>query len=224
MARPDGRIQAGQSLDSAISARAWNRMQDATDLVMSKRFQFTSAQPQRQLHYATLRVPVGGVDGIEWPDGQALSVGHAIGLPGITTTPAMRDNLNVEEANDDTQEVLSEDDLSPPLLNRRWIQSGGLNLGESQFGVISSLTRNDNEGFYYITAIVGGVFVTRCLALAPCDHLIGPISVPQNAELKSLWRPYPLMVPSGPARVLAVGAYYKLSDKELKWQRKLLTL
>ena len=34
MARPDGRIEPGQPLGGAISARAWNRAQDAADLVL----------------------------------------------------------------------------------------------------------------------------------------------------------------------------------------------
>lgn len=34
MARPDGRIEKGQRLSSAISARAWNRAQEAADLVL----------------------------------------------------------------------------------------------------------------------------------------------------------------------------------------------
>ena len=34
MARPDGRIEKGQPLASAISARAWNRTQDAADRVL----------------------------------------------------------------------------------------------------------------------------------------------------------------------------------------------
>jgi hypothetical protein len=34
MARADGRIEQGQSIRSAISARAWNRAQDAADLVL----------------------------------------------------------------------------------------------------------------------------------------------------------------------------------------------
>ena len=37
MARPDGRIEAGQSIKSAISAAAWNRAQDAADLVLGAR-------------------------------------------------------------------------------------------------------------------------------------------------------------------------------------------
>lgn len=35
MARADGRVQPGQRLDTAFSARAWNRAQDAADIVLA---------------------------------------------------------------------------------------------------------------------------------------------------------------------------------------------
>jgi cobalamin biosynthesis protein CobT len=35
--RPDGRIEQGQRLSTAISARAWNRAQDAADIVLGER-------------------------------------------------------------------------------------------------------------------------------------------------------------------------------------------
>lgn len=37
MAKPDGRIEKGQRIASAISARAWNRAQDAADIVLGVR-------------------------------------------------------------------------------------------------------------------------------------------------------------------------------------------
>lgn len=37
MSRPDGRIEKGQRLTKAISARAWNRAQDAADIVLGVR-------------------------------------------------------------------------------------------------------------------------------------------------------------------------------------------
>lgn len=37
MARKDGRVEPGQPLSSAISARAWNRAQDAADVVLGQR-------------------------------------------------------------------------------------------------------------------------------------------------------------------------------------------
>jgi hypothetical protein len=38
--RPDGRIEQGQRLSTAISARAWNRAQDAADIVLGERTGF----------------------------------------------------------------------------------------------------------------------------------------------------------------------------------------
>jgi len=38
--RQDGRIEPGQKLSGAISARAWNRAQDAADIVLSERSRF----------------------------------------------------------------------------------------------------------------------------------------------------------------------------------------
>jgi hypothetical protein len=50
MAKPDGRIEKGQRLSTAISARAWNRAQDAADIVLG------------------VRPGVGAGDGIRGPD------------------------------------------------------------------------------------------------------------------------------------------------------------
>lgn len=46
MARKDGRIEPGQSLSSAISAKAWNRAQDAADIVLGQRPGFTAGGVQ----------------------------------------------------------------------------------------------------------------------------------------------------------------------------------
>lgn len=45
MARNDGRIEPGQRLNGAISARAWNRMMDASDIVHGDRFSVTAGTP-----------------------------------------------------------------------------------------------------------------------------------------------------------------------------------
>jgi hypothetical protein len=42
MGRADGRIEPGQPLKSAISARAWNRAQDAADIVLGERTRFAA--------------------------------------------------------------------------------------------------------------------------------------------------------------------------------------
>ena len=47
MARPDGRVQPGQRLDTAFSARAWNRAQDAADLVLGTQDAFAAESIKR---------------------------------------------------------------------------------------------------------------------------------------------------------------------------------
>ena len=46
MSRPDGRIEPGQPLRGAISARAWNRAQDAADLVLGANTGVTATNGQ----------------------------------------------------------------------------------------------------------------------------------------------------------------------------------
>lgn len=46
MQNPTGRIERGQPLGSAISARAWNRAQDAADIVFGQRAQLTAQPPE----------------------------------------------------------------------------------------------------------------------------------------------------------------------------------
>lgn len=46
MARPDGRLEPGQPLRGAISARAWNRMMDASDIVHGDQFSQSATGPQ----------------------------------------------------------------------------------------------------------------------------------------------------------------------------------
>ena len=43
MARADGRVKPGQNISTAFSARAWNRAQDAADVVLSGRVGFEAA-------------------------------------------------------------------------------------------------------------------------------------------------------------------------------------
>lgn len=58
MARADGRVQPGQRLTSAFSARAWNRAQDAADIVLGDRgpsAQGGGLSYERPLHVVTVR-------------------------------------------------------------------------------------------------------------------------------------------------------------------------
>lgn len=220
MPRADGRIEPGQKLTSAISARAWNRAQQAADIVLGVNPGYAVAgAPVSPLRYATLRIPKSAVTNVQWPSGMTLSVGHAIGLPQVGTRLALRNTKLTagNPAEDGSNRVTSENDLAVPEAATQWLDVADLGFAQDQFGVIQSLhTATDAESeieYYYITAIVGGVFKCRALAMAPGDRLIGPTGVPSNNGLKPMWRPYAVMAPAGPARVLAVGAWYRLGTE-----------
>ena len=60
MPRPDGRIEPGQPLRGAISARAWNRAQDAADLVLGVNTGVTAGIGQYDISRLVAAVQVPG--------------------------------------------------------------------------------------------------------------------------------------------------------------------
>jgi hypothetical protein len=85
--RNDGRIEPGQKLSTAISARAWNRAQDAADVVLGQRIDFLAGEsrgfPQ------SLIVPARVTTSI-----QNVGLGHVVRLHGQATvrTPNLSTN------------------------------------------------------------------------------------------------------------------------------------
>lgn len=82
MAQGNGRVSSGQRLNKAISARAWNRAQDAADIVLSRRLgmdgesSFTTARAVNLVYVkntSDTAVPRFGVLGIGTSEGMALS-------------------------------------------------------------------------------------------------------------------------------------------------------
>jgi hypothetical protein len=73
--RQDGRIEPGQKLSGAISARAWNRAQDAADIVLGERTGF-GAEPGAGFT-SSLVAPCKVTTDVE-----GVSVGHAVVLFG----------------------------------------------------------------------------------------------------------------------------------------------
>lgn len=67
MARPDGRVQPGQRLSTAFSARAWNRAQDAADLVLGDRGGINDGDAPNRSH-------VLGKTSAAWNKGQSAQI------------------------------------------------------------------------------------------------------------------------------------------------------
>jgi hypothetical protein len=82
MARSDGRVEPGQSLKSAFSARAWNRAQDAADIVLGERTRFgAEAAAYKSAPYT-------------WVYGRttsAVSRWAVVAITGVAVTPTSTD-------------------------------------------------------------------------------------------------------------------------------------
>jgi hypothetical protein len=73
MAAPDGRIERGQPLESAISARAWNRAQDAADIVLGARVGMSALSPRTPAP-PFVSLPCKNASGIDVPRFGVLAV------------------------------------------------------------------------------------------------------------------------------------------------------
>jgi len=183
-----------------------------------------------KLQRLAIKIPMKAVTDLDWPEGVELSVGHSIGMPSLDTRAAL---WNAEVANFNpfqpfTNAASSEADLCLPTGQYQLLDAADMGLAGEQFGVIENIGRKEydadglpleeNEKEFCLSLIVGGVFRCRAIAFGGItDRLLGPPPMPNNQNMKPLWRPYPLMAPVGTARVLAVGAYWKIGQQE--WPR-----
>lgn len=75
MAKPDGRIEKGQRLSTAISARAWNRAQDAADIVLGVRPGVAAGDLRQSPHLL-------GKTSEAWAKGTSQTITLWAGTPG----------------------------------------------------------------------------------------------------------------------------------------------
>ena len=99
MSRPDGRIEPGQPLRGAISARAWNRAQDAADLVLGANTGVTAGAGQpfssRLVTSVQVQIPDSFSNGM--PPGMAVSInGSQSAIKSQTTGASYSGILAVE--------------------------------------------------------------------------------------------------------------------------------
>lgn len=92
MARSDGRIEPGQRITTAISARAWNRAQDAADIVLGERAKF-EAGPQEDFAKASNILFVRNDSGVAVPWLGVLGLGNTITTATSTSSSQFRSNM-----------------------------------------------------------------------------------------------------------------------------------
>jgi hypothetical protein len=211
MARPDGRIEKGQRLSSAISARAWNRAQEAADRVLgvTPGVEVTSAPVTRDSvvirisqNYPTL-------------DHTPLAVGQGISIPlnRSTNTRLLPLSKNLQ-GNSQSRTVSSEDDLpqfsavEPTALT---IESNDtdVSLG-SRCGVIEFVSALV-DGYYTCTVRVRGLVRCRVLLLQAGASVSPPPPYPTNATLRTYWRRYLMASEYGYGAILGLGARYRMN-------------
>jgi hypothetical protein len=210
--RIDGRIEPGQKISTALSARAWNRAQDAADIVLGERLGLGIGDKKPSpLHYVVVRMPLQSATNLG--NNIDLAVGHSVGMP-LTGTRNSIFNTNLSlpwnPNNEEQNRVTLEQDLAVPSSAFQWIDIPDAGMASEQFGVIESISKDEVNGVCFARLIVGGVFMCRAIAWAPADRLMGPPPVPAQQTALPLWRPYATMAPAGSASVLAVGAWYRL--------------
>ena len=222
--RRDGRVESGQKISSAFSARAWNRAQDAADIVLGDRVRF-GAQSSLQSHVRTLAVAIAKTQVASAfssaPQGVSLSIGTAVDLR--TVSPSLL--TAVAEEDRDGMRVLDERDMPTISTQAQAVRLPSLQFGFSEsFGVVAGINdtkpESATQGDYVLTVIVAGVFRCIVYSFGTGARISGAFPIPpQNSDFPpALWRPYPVVAAAGVGDLIATGAYYKL-DTTAQWPR-----
>lgn len=211
MARADGRIEKGQRLSSAISAKAWNRAQQAADVVLGVQpgFEVNSAPVTRDS--VVIRIS----QSFPTLDHTPLAVGQGISIPlnRSTKTRLLPTSKNLQ-GDSQNRRVNSEDDLPQfsavePIALTIESFDDDVSLG-SRCGVIESVSALV-DGYYTCVVRVRGLVRCRVLMLQVGASVSPPPPYPTNAGLQSFWRRYLMATEYGYGAILGIGARYQLN-------------
>ena len=91
MSKPDGRIQAGQSVTTAMSARTWNRFCDAADIVLGDRYKVNAQSAGGSAYAANIIL-------IKNNSGHDVGRFGVLGISGVAIDPASSGQAAIEFA------------------------------------------------------------------------------------------------------------------------------
>jgi hypothetical protein len=163
-----------------------------------------------------LRLPTSGYNSSLslFPDGVSLSPGCSVDIR-ISSAPLVNRGTTVLSS-----QVSSFDEIPGYTRAKRTIAVNQLQFGLSEyFGIVESITSNEETGFTELTLAVSGVITCYVYAFTLDRRLTGAVSIPAaNAVFpKSLWRPFATTSPAGSAYVLAFGNFIRLTSAQ--WPR-----
>lgn len=213
MAKPDGRIEKGQRLSTAISARAWNRAQDAADIVLGARPGVSVPDTYSASDHIIVRVSTNYPQLAAHP----LAVGQGIGLPlqeaaagtlltQATNPVALSSTVTVV----DDESSLPAYDVSLPC-----ITLSGANAEtfiNARCGVIEQVSGPQNS-FYTCKVRVRGLARCRVLLLQAGNAVGPPPPYPAATSVQPFWRRYLIGTDYGQGAILATGARYRMRGR-----------
>jgi hypothetical protein len=205
--RNDGRIEPGQKLSTAISARAWNRAQDAADLVLGQRTDFGANGSQAFPNSIVVRIPPSFPRISEEP----LKAGQGVALPVQTFG-----RLLTEAQNTNTENAFVDDENDLPMVSPQTVPVIRLDQSTSTIGarcgVIVSVSAL-RDGFYTCRVVVRGIVRCRVLMLQQATSVTAPPPFPTNTNLQPFWRRYLTSSDYGYGSILGVGSVYRLNGE-----------
>jgi hypothetical protein len=203
MAKPDGRIEKGQRLGSAISARAWNRAQDAADIVLGVRPGVSVPESYQPIDHLTVRVPATALHIPTDP----LQVGH-----GIALNDAFQDPGGMSLITSLPQDVQNESDLPQYQTDLAVIRAPTSSIGVGvRCGIIESVSELTPQDDYICRVRVRGLVRCRVLFLTVGASVGPPPPKPTHSPLIPYWRRYLMATDYGRGTILALGARYRLN-------------
>ena len=155
--RPDGRVEPGQRISSAFSARAWNRAQDAADLVLGAR---TGAEAGA----SSVIERASNIIIIRNDSGQNIPIFGVIGISGVAIDPSGGTINGTDAASRNAREFVSR----PVLIG---IHPGeNINVGE-KIAIAMEPIANGKFG----RAAVGGCFPCKVYINNASHGFAGPL-------------------------------------------------
>lgn len=189
MSRPDGRIEKGQKLRTAISARAWNRAQDAADIVLgatpgSVAGDSTPIEKASNIvlvyNASGQTIPACGVIGIQFSHSPGVTYPGVIDPTGGRLSDATGDDAEQKVKNSKAKEFF-----------RRPLLYGIMPMAGQNFAVALEPILNGTVG----RCAAGGVFACRVHIVNPDHQYAGPRNndttrlISANCgRLKLLWK------------------------------------
>jgi len=211
MAKPDGRIEKGQRLASAISARAWNRAQDAADIVLGVRPGFSVPQTQSTgLDHVFVRVP----ETYPQVSSHPLEVGHGLSFPlqfggglrlasqsqNLPSQPTGSQYIVPNESDIPAYDAASVSAITLPAFSEQFVGT--------RCGVIESVS-SLSDGYYTCRVRVRGLVRCRIFMIQAGNFVSPPPVYPNDQNLRPYWRRYLMASDYGQGAILATGAVHR---------------